>query len=328
MIHPEEYEGAISGIRFLCGVASNGRQYTFAEITVDERTDRDAIDVSFFVPDGSDPRDEKHLMVILGASPVNEAMDAWERRTTYWLPNYPLSVQMQPIDSHVSTEVSGCSNVMRVAVPRGPCIVNCCWSHIVKNNKIFVPTENENLSSWRVDVALMQGEVEAHGIKCKTSLSRTFRFDLASAHGDACFLPADNATLIRRHAPSLPYHNLWVPLSKRAPDSRVYHTIGGAIIIDRTAKRLINVYEVMLAAVPVVCGCFIRNCFSFPNSYVTLTVTERATRTFPAIFEDSSDGSNSVTLKLNDVETYRIDLDAREQYSGVNWVTLAAIGIN
>jgi hypothetical protein len=185
-----------------------------------------------------------------------------------------------------------------------------------------VPTLNENFSEWRVEAIVMQGEVEAHGIKAIRSLNRSFRFDLASMQANVIFEPSDNATLVRRYSPSLPFHNLQFPLEKKDPSSRIHHSASGAVLVDNTAKRLLNFYEVMFAAVPVVCGCFIRNTVSFPNSFIPLSITERATRTAPASFEDATDGSNNVWIRLNGVVLYRIDLEKREDYSAVKWVSM------
>jgi hypothetical protein len=168
----------------------------------------------------------------------------------------------------------------------------------------------------------MQGDVESHGKKAPTLLSRCFRFDLASSQARVYFLPADNATRLSRYGPSLPFHNLWIPLQKKSPESREHHGICGCVLQDKTAKRLMNFYEVMLTTVPVVCGCFIRDCVSFPNSYVTLSVSERVTRECPVVFEDAPDGSNNVIVKIRNVPIYYINLDKRESYSGINWVSL------
>ena len=327
MIRPEEYEAAVGNIHFMCGVAFDGRQYTFAEITVTERTDRE-IQMSFYVPRDSGAIDETHLLTVLGGSPINEAMDSWDGRIEYVYPNHVLPVTVAPMspENSLSSEVSGCTDVAVVTLPKGPCVVNCCWSHTVQTvagmQKLFVPTQNENISGWRVDVIAMQGEVEAHGKRALRSLARSFRFDLAASQAQVSFAPCDNATLIRRYGPSLPFHNLWIPLVKAPPSSREFHSICGAVLRDETSKRLINFYEVMFMAVPVVCGCFVRNLVSFPQSYVPLTVSERVSREMSVVFCDARDGSDAVYMCIRGVPAYIIDLSNREYYSGVNWVPL------
>ena len=102
MIRPEEYEGAVTGLRFLCGATSMGRQYTFVEITTADRTDRE-VAVSFCVPDGRHARDERVLLEALGGSPVNEAMDAWgECRTESMLRAISSSVAFESAPSTLS----------------------------------------------------------------------------------------------------------------------------------------------------------------------------------------------------------------------------------
>ena len=330
MIRPEEYEAAIGEICFMCGATLNGRQYTFVEITVSERTDRD-IQMSFYVPTNSGARDEVDFLRILGGSPINEAMDSWDMRAEYAFHNHVLPVALSPVppENSLSADVSGCTELASVVLPKGPCVANCCWSHSLQTvygvPKLFVPTQNENISGWRVDVIAMHGEVEAYGKRATRSLARSFRFDLASGQGQVYFAPCDSPILIGRHGPSLPFHNLWIPMVKEPPTSRQFHSICGAVLRDETAKRLVNFYEVMFVAVPVLCGCFVRNLISFPNSYVPLTVSERVSREIPVVFRDAQDGTNAVHMYIRDVAMYAIDLDTRECYSGVNWVPLAKI---
>ena len=326
MIRPEEYEAAITNVRLMCGLSFNNRQYTFAELIVQDRTDKE-IQVSFYIPKNTCPRDESALLNVLGVSAiVNEAMDCWDRRIELsTVPNHRVSARIAPVDSSLSAEVSGCSDLAVVAVPRGPCVVSCCWSHLISSDKLFVPTQNENISSWRHEVIVMQGEVESHGRKATRSLGRSFRFDLASSQCQVNFMPCDNATLIRRMGPSLPFHNLWIPMSRNSIDGRLHNSICGSVLCDLTQKRLVNFYEVMFTAVPVVCGCFVRNTVSFPNSYVPLSVTERVTRDAPLTFEDSPDGSNNVIVTLHNAPMYRINLEERESYSGINWVKLSLL---
>ena len=326
MIRPEEYEAAVTKIRFLCGAAFDGRQYTFVELIIEERTDRE-FEISFYVPNQSNARDELNLLTILGGDPVNEAMDAWDKKMDFYdIQKYTKAIEgIRAVENEMSVAVSGCSEVAVVKMPRGPCIVSSCWSHDITKNKIFIPTQNENISSWRVDMIAMQGFVDSHGKRATTSLSRCFRFDLASTQARISFCPVDNATLIQRTGPSLPFHNLWVPLKKQSLESREFHSICGAVLQDNTSKRLMTFYEVMFVAVPVICGCFIRNTVSFPNSYVPLTLSERVSRLKPVTFDDAPDGSSFVVVKFHGVPVYCINLEKRETYSGVNWVSLLEI---
>ena len=321
MIEPSSYEGAIVSLNFLCGVTHDNRQYTFAEVVVTDRTDR-TIDVSFFVPDASF-RDEVGLVRLLGGSPVNDAMDAWNNRADYGsMSRHTATVGTQAVSSALSAEVSGCSVLAVLTIPRGPCVITCCWSFpLLQCAKVFVPTQNENMSGWRVQAILMQGLLESHGKRAISPLSSSFRFDLVSSQANVIFKSAEDATLVRRYGSSLPYHNLWVPLNKKAPDCRVHHSVCGAVLRDDTRSRLLNFYEVVFTAVPVVCGCFVRNTVSFPNSYIPLAVNERVTREGMCIFEDADNGTD-VVIRLRGVLAYYIDLGTRETFSGVNWVSM------
>lgn len=334
MIRPEEFEKAVCGIRFLCGCTTSGRQYTFVEVSVEDRTDR-AVSVSFCVPDNSKPRDECILLETLSGNGtggvINEAMDAWgECRTNLHERQIAVLTAFQNAPSTVSAEVSGCKMVATIVIPSGgECIVNACWSHdVVKSrwNKgiVFIPTFNENLSSWRVDAIVMHGNTHNHGRPPHHSFSRSFRHDLASpalaATGQEPFIATDGAMLIRRWGPSLPYHNIHVPLS--ASNSREHESLCGAVVVDKTSRRLMTFYDVMFVAVPCICGAYIRNSVSYPNCNVPLTITERLSRRSPVEFRDASDGSACVDVYVDEMPMFRIDPRNRTVQDTLHWVDI------
>ena len=327
MIRPEEYEGAVTGLRFLCGATSMGRQYTFVEITTADRTDRD-VAVSFCVPDGRRARDERVLLEALGGSPVNEAMDAWgECRTESMLRAISSSVAFESAPSTLSAEVSGCTTVATVVLPTGgECAVTACWSHDVgQSESLMVPTFNENLTGWRVDAILMHGDSHNHGRAPKHAFARAFRHDLAAAplaaSGSGPFLPTDKATLLRRWGPSLPYHNLHVPLSPPS-DPRIYRSLCGAVLRDCTSRSMMTFYDVMFVAIPAVCGAYIRNSLSYPRCHVPLTISERLCRRRPVEFRDAADGSPGVDVCIEGVPVYRVDPSKRAVHETLHWVEL------
>ena len=321
MINPAEYEAAVGAVQFMCGVASNGRQYTFAELTVDERTNRE-IEFTFCVPNDSHPKDELGLLKVLGGAPVNDAMGAWGLNATdvFRAQNHTVGVTVRDVPYARSVKVSGCSQMICVTIPKGPCFVNCCWSHDTVQKKLFVPTLNENMGSWRMSAILMQGHVKAHGMKPKTPLSQCFRFDLAYSEAGVCFFASD-ATLVRRIGPSLPYVNLWIPLEIQEDSSREYTSMCGARLIDNTRSRLLIFYDVLFVALPVVSGAFVRDVVNFPNCYVPLYITERETRDTPIIFEDSTD-YDSVLVRIGGTVKFRIKMLNKHIYSDVHWVDL------
>lgn len=323
MISPAEYESAIVAVQFVCGVANNGRQYTFAELCVSERTDRE-IEFSFYVPNDSEPRDELELVKVLGGTPVNEAMGAWQLSSTdvFRAHNRTLPVTVKTVDNETSVKVSGCNQRMSVNVPPGPCFVNCCWSHNIVANKIFIPTMNESMSSWRMSAVVMQGEVKAHGQKPTLPLSRFFRFDLAFSEAQVSFRPSNDAVLIRRIGQSLPYVNLWIPLQLQDVCCREYHSMCGAVLVDNTRCRMMTFYDVLFVAMPVICGAFIRDAVNFPHSYVPLSITERVTRGSPMTFENAPFDCNTVNVFMNGSKRYSINLERKQMYSGVYWVDL------
>lgn len=328
MIRPEEYEGAITSLRFLCGCTASDRQYTFVEITVEARTDRD-IAVSFCIPDGAEPRDEHSFLSALsgvGGSVVNEAMDAWgECRTDSTLRTLAAAADIQDIGSPLSTEISGCAKVATVVIPSGgSCAVNACWSHKLLSKTIVVPTFNENLTSWRVDAIVMHGNSHNHGKSPKHSFSRSFRHDLASSvfftTGEQPFLPTDGAFLLQRWGPSLPYHNICVSVAPNEP--RVHRSLCGSVLVDKTTHMLMTFYDVMFVAVACVCGSFIRNSISYPRSYVPLTVSERLSRNAAVEFRDAADGSPRVDICIDGIVTHRIDPRKRTVFNTLHWVDL------
>lgn len=340
MIRPEEYEAAVSGLRFLCGATASSRQYTFVEITVEERTDRD-VAVSFCVPGESTPRDEKALQEAIGGPDggvINEAMDAWgEWRTDSLLRVASASVSFGPAPSTVSSEVSGCSVIATVVVPAGGgCTVNACWSHEIckkrRSSSIVVPTFNENFSGWRVDAIVMQGDGHNHGRPPKHSFSRSFRHDLATpalaAAGEQPFLPTDGALLFTRRGPSLPYHNLHVQFQTAGVDDcsgSAYSSLCGAVVVDNTARRMVSFYDVMFVAVPSICGAYVRNSISYPRCFVPLTISERLCRRCPVEFCDASDGSPRVDVRIDGRAMYRIDPRKRVAHETLHWVELESI---
>ena len=77
MINPGSYEGAVSSIRFMCGVdADKKRQYTFAEVNVTWKT-TSPFQMSFFLQDDSDFADESCLVDLMGGTPVSQGMVCW-----------------------------------------------------------------------------------------------------------------------------------------------------------------------------------------------------------------------------------------------------------
>lgn len=333
MIRPEEFEGAVTGLRFLCGCTASGRQYTFVEISVEDRLDR-AVSVSFCIPNSSNARDERALLDALsghGGAVVNEAMDAWgECRTDSNLRPTAASAAFESAPSTVSAEVSGCSTVATVSVPiGGECTVNACWSHDVcgRSKATVVPTFNESLTSWRVDAIVMQGNAHNHGRAPKHSFSRSFRHDLASAalaaSGQQPFLPTDGAILLRRWGPSLPYHNIHVPMAIEEP--REHRSLCGAVLVDKTSRMMMTFYDVMFVAVPCLCGAYIRNSISYPRCYVPLTVSERLCRRCPIEFRDASDGSSCVDIHVDGIPMYRVDPRKRTVHETLHWVDLVPL---
>lgn len=200
MINPQDYQNAISSVRFLVGVSQVDRQYTFAEVSVRRETSRD-IEIMFYVPDGSDPRDEKELVEVMGGSPVNDALDCWDLRVDPdACPNHVSTVKFEQLDdtNSMSSEVSGCKGLAVVAIPRGPCTVNVCWSHKAHPRSLFVPTQNEHISEWRVEIVAIDGYAESSGRKGDRPLARGFRFDIAFTKG-VVFGNLDNSILISRY---------------------------------------------------------------------------------------------------------------------------------
>jgi hypothetical protein len=255
-------------------------------------------------------------------------MDAWgECRTDSMIRAISSSVAFESAPSSISAEVSGCTAVATVVLPSGgECAVTACWSHdLGSRDCLMVPTFNENLTSWRVDAILMHGDTHNHGRAPKHAFARAFRHDLAaaglSAGGSGPFMPTDKASLIRRWGPSLPYHNVHVPLTPPT-DPRVYRSLCGAVLRDSTSRSMMTFYDVMFVAVPAVCGAYIRNSPSYPRCYVPLTVSERLCRRCPVEFRDAADGSPSVDICVDGVAVYRVDPAKRVAHETLHWVDM------
>lgn len=296
MISPEDHQGAISTVRFLVGVAQHERQYTFVELYIKTRTTKE-IKMSFYVPEGSEVKDESALVQAMGGSPINDALDSWDLKTdTEEYPNHVCAVSLESLDTtSTSVSVSGCDQVVWVTIPPGPCTVNACWSHKANPRSIFIPTQNETIQDWRMDAVVIGGFAETSGKRADRPLARAFRFDLAFTQG-VVFGNLDESILISRFSPALPFHNLWIPRSIQDPNNREYFGISGVHFVDNTNRRLIIFYDVMFMTVPVICGCFLRNSTSFPDTFVPLTVPERVTRSHPIVFNDNPDGTGPPPL--------------------------------
>lgn len=323
MISPEDHQGAVSSIRFLVGVAHDQRQYTFVDILVKNRTHRE-IAMSFYVPNGSEARDESDLVTVMGGNPVNDALDCWDLKTD---PNeFCNHVKVAtftdlPDSNSISREVSGCNRVAWLTIPPGPCSVNACWSHKANDRAIFIPTQNEHITEWRIDAIVIGGYAETSGKLPERPLARAFRFDLAFTKG-VIFGNLDQSILISRWSPALPFHNLWVSRTQQLPNNREYYGISGVHFVDNTSKRLVIFYDVLFMTIPVICGCFLRHSTSFPDTYVPLTVPERVTRNQPIIFSDNPDGSNTIVMSVTGKNCFVIDPTVREHYKGVEWVSM------
>lgn len=325
MIRPEDHEKAISTVRFMAGVAHGDRQYTFVELFVKARTTR-TIMMSFYVPKDSDARNESALVSAMGGSPINDALDAWDMKTDATeQPNHVVAALFEDLDeTTASSKVSGCNRMALLTIPPGPCTVNACWSHKADPRAIFIPTQNENMSEWRMDAVVIGGFAETSGKAPLRPLTRAFRFDLAFTQ-NVVFGSLDNSILMSRWSPALPFHNLHVPRARPDPNNREYFGISGAHVVDNTRNRLVMCYDVSYMTLPVICGCYIRHSTSFAEAYVPLAVPERATRTHPIVFSDNNDGTNTILMSVAGVNCYIIDPAVRESCKGITWIPMRAM---
>jgi hypothetical protein len=308
----------------MCGVdADKKRQYTFAEVNVTWKT-TSPFQMSFFLQDDSDFADESCLVDLMGGTPVSQGMVCWNSMIDEVVAKPAITIRCCSVDIDPESDaakVSGCQKVVQVTVPIGPCLACICWSANVIKDSLFIPTQNENMSSWRVDAILMQGYTEEHGRQPTAPLRINVRENIAASAG-VMFAPMTTASLIRRWGTSLPFHNLWIPLTKRESNHRLITAICGARIVDDTKFRVVSVYDVLFSPIPIVCGCFIRNVESFKTATVPLVILERITRTKPARFADNPDGSATIILYINDLQ-YIIDPSAcRTRFMGIDWLEM------
>ena len=324
MINPKSYAGCVGAISFMVGQSTNGRQYTFVEVSIDKETESSQ-SISFYVPNGTEPKDESTLCAVMGGRPINDAKDAWRRKQAP-IQNAVCVAGFLAVENSLSSKVSGCDTVAVVVSPiNGPCTINACWSHLsVPDSTLMVPTQNEDLRVWNNEVVVIGCRVpNMQSQQPVTPPSRSIRWDLAYQCDGVCFgTDLDNSVLLSINSASLPFHNLWIPTKENA-DPRLYKGFSGVRVADCTSQRLLCYHEVNFTTVPVVCGAFIRNVANFPPpAFCPLVLHERASRERDIVFRD--DGT-CVLLEANGVPRYRIDPTKKYKHANLYWVDLIRI---
>lgn len=321
MIEPESCEDAVARLRFLASPVADGqRQLLVVEITVEKRTAAD-FSIHFFVPTTSMLQDE---VAHVGGNLLNDAMDAWDLRENKACIPVPAAFDYCGQELH---ELSGCTHWAKVVVPRGPCTVAAAWSHAMpESGALFVPTQNESMPCWCAEILVIGSPNSTQGMPPKRPLMRSMRWDLMPPH--LKFPPNLDAGpfLIRQWSSALPFHNLHFTLAPRSPSSRDYFGASGARLRDDTRSHLVSFCDVGFQTVPVVCGCYVRDGLNYEQAHVPLSIMERATRREPLVFFDGPEGSNLVQFRVmgsaGQYRTMNINLMEREEFGGINWVTV------
>lgn len=308
MIAPEDCEGAVDRLRFVVGSVRGEKQLTAVEIATN-RTENGFV-IHFFVPTPFGLRDE---LGRLGPDFVNNVMEAWDLKESEFPRESALPVAFERCPEE-STELSGCTHWVRVAIPPGdrPKMHLVAWSHApLEGGTLFVPTQNETLSSWRADIAVLRSRDNKYG-----SLPRR-----PIAEPEEARFAVDEAFLVRQHNAAMPFHNLYFAPEARPASSRDFMGASGARLVDATKSRLVSFCDVGFQTVPVVCGCYVRDGLNFNHAHIPLTIVERATRERPIVFRDGPEGSNSVVFEAPGGHAISIGLLEREEFGGVIWVT-------
>jgi hypothetical protein len=319
MIAPESCTDCVSRLRFLTSpVADNQRQLLVVEITVGKRTSTD-FSMYFFVPTISLFQDE---ISNVGVNLLNDAMDAWDLKENKI--DAPASLSLEQCGEELS-EISGCTHWVKVNVPRGPCSVVAAWSHaLLTSRSLFIPTQNESLSCWCSEIIVIGSPDEKHGMPAKRPLMRSMRWDLMPAH--LKFPNLDETLLIRQWSAALPFHNLHFALNKRSPSDREHFGVSGSRLRDDTRLHLVSFCDVGFQTVPIVCGCYVKDGLNYEKAHVPLSIMERVTRREPIVFFDGPEGSNLVQFRVmgssGAYRTMNINILEREEFGGVNWVTV------
>ena len=320
MIKPEEYCDAVSRLSFLViPTTTNNSQTTMVEVTVGEETDVE-FDITFYVPPGF--VDVLSMLTAMG-SPVGDAFDCWDRRHE-GPPATNVISKLEKVKG-LSADVSGYGEVAVVHVPKGPCTVVAAWTHSMVHNAgipcVFVPTQNESITSWRTDAVVVGCDTTPYGRAPNTPIARSLRWDLAAAAGYVLGA-LDEAALVEQHSNALPFHNLHFPIAKRAPMDKTYMGVSGAVITDNTTLHLVTCCDVGFQTVPVVCGCFVQDTLNFKKAHVPLTITERMTRVNgPLVFTDGLSGTTYINAHMGN-RTFRIDVLERGSFGGIQWVKI------
>lgn len=330
MISPADYGEAIAALRFMVapikmgsGQAGRECQLTIVEIVVDKIVDRE-IDISFCVPGVA--MDMSGLVSAMGQTPVDEAMDCWDKRVEgiTMMQSYTKPVEFSTADP-VLQKLSGMQYLATVTIPNGPCVVTAAWEHdycIKAGHKmVMIPTQNEHLRSWRMEGIVLGADTSPYGKVAKRPLSRNLRWDLA-AQANISFPDLNTATYITQHSGALPFHNLYFPMERRLATDREYVSVCGSVIRDETSQGLVTFYDVGFQPLFSVCGAIVRDGFNFQNAHVPFTVTERMCRILgPLVIKDISPGDSLISCTIGDKILY-INTLKREKYGGVNWVAV------
>jgi hypothetical protein len=314
MIEPSVLENTISYINMVCITdIPNKRQYNFVEILIIP-TSNNHISIGFYTP--TDCKDESLLIEKLGCNIVDDTLGIWG--SSAQLPdrtNVPseTKVVINRIQTNkIACEVSGCSNLAILEHNiTGNIRLMACWSHEASDRFIVIPTENEDLSEWCINVVVFGSTFGTESINPMDEIISKFK--------SVGITPDENAKLIISPTHTLPFCNLWIPRFTLPPDSREYYGITGCHLVDETSFRVINFIQTAFVTMPTVCGCFIRRS---PTCFVPLTITGRMTCKFPIIFKDSQTNAGLVDVYVNMVKAFYINTTIRHEYCNLKWVTL------
>lgn len=332
MISPANYEKAITSIKLMCGRTIENRQYTFAEIAVDQPTDTQ-VRILFHVPENSNPRDETDLLLGMGTHPVTNALASWENvpgisgvKTYKTQKVFFRNDLFDNSELELSESVFGKFEKAQVLLEAGRYVTSACWSHDIKDDCLFIPTANSSLSSWRLIVITMQGNVHNHGRVVSFPLN--FRFDLCSAKYGVVFNDASDAMLITRFEGGLPFHDLYV---ENAEDHssveggmipKMIRSIGGAKLIDKTEYRFVTCWDIMFNMVVTLCGCFINDNKRYPGLHVPVTLYERDSRDGPIVVQHSAEDKFIIEfVKPDNSILFKVNILQREIWNGATWLT-------
>lgn len=312
MITPPEHGEAVQGIRFFAALSADGAmQVTMAEIKT-----MTAITIGFYVPLAtSSPKDASGLLTAMGGHPFYccTGTQASSSAST-------VAVSRFEDTAGLMAEVSGCPKIAIVDIPNAGTF-ECAWMHEAVPGYVFLPTQNENMSGWKMDAVVVGCDCKPYGKALPLPLNRTLRWDLATSSGLFTFGHLDRAWCVSQHSEALPFHNLYFPTTERDPNDRRMVGVSGAVVLDRTALHLVSCADVGFQLTPVVCGCFVRDAVNFAKAHVPVTITERMTRVGGPFTVDDGQTPGTIVARIGD-KAFTINLLERDYFGGLTWLTL------